>query len=67
MFLPRASVLFSRWGEPAALAAVSAGAHHFASTGERSFIRHVFDHYGPLVERSGSTIVGVSEAGIGQS
>ncbi|GAA2531549.1 hypothetical protein [Winogradskya humida] len=44
-------------GEPAANAAVTAGAHYLDTTGEPSFIRRIFDHYGPLAERSGSTMV----------
>ena len=38
---------FTRWGDPAAEAAVDAGATYFDSTGEPPFIRRVFEHFGP--------------------
>jgi short subunit dehydrogenase-like uncharacterized protein len=38
---------FARWGGPAVQAAVGAGAHYIDSTGEPSFIREVFERYGP--------------------
>lgn len=38
---------FARYGDPAAEAAVTAGAHYLDSTGEGSFIRRVFEEYGP--------------------
>ncbi len=38
---------FSKWGDPAAEAAVEAGAHYIDSTGEPPFIRRVFDVHGP--------------------
>src|SRR3954469_18577412 len=38
---------FARWGEPAVRAAVDAGAHYLDSTGETSFIRRVFEEFGP--------------------
>ncbi len=44
---------FVRWGNPAAEAAVDAGAHYFDSTGEPAFIRRVFEAYGPRAERAG--------------
>ena len=34
---------FARWGEPAAAAASSAGAHYIDSTGEPAFIRSVYE------------------------
>ena len=44
---------FVKWGEPAAEAAVRAGAHYLDSTGEPPFIRRVFDYHGPLAEAAG--------------
>src|SRR5437763_661339 len=41
---------FTRWGDPAAEAAVTAGAHYLDSTGEPAFIRRVFEEYGPRAE-----------------
>jgi short subunit dehydrogenase-like uncharacterized protein len=38
---------FARWGAPAAAAAATSGAHYIDSTGEPSFIREVFERYGP--------------------
>src|SRR3954453_15465803 len=38
---------FVRWGEPAVLAALDAGAHYLDSTGEGGFIRRVFEEFGP--------------------
>jgi hypothetical protein len=48
---------FTRWGEAAALAAVEAGAIYFDSTGEPTFIRRVFQRYGPAAEKSGAALV----------
>jgi short subunit dehydrogenase-like uncharacterized protein len=48
---------FARWGEAAAEAAASAGAHYIDSTGEPAFIREVFERYGPEAERSGSAML----------
>jgi short subunit dehydrogenase-like uncharacterized protein len=45
---------FARWGAPAAAAATTAGAHYLDSTGESTFIREVFERYGPAAERSGA-------------
>jgi short subunit dehydrogenase-like uncharacterized protein len=44
---------FARWGQPAAAAATTKGAHYIDSTGEAPFIREVFERYGPAAERSG--------------
>jgi short subunit dehydrogenase-like uncharacterized protein len=44
---------FVRYGEPALSAAVEVGAHYVDSTGEASFIRTVFQEYGPRAERAG--------------
>jgi short subunit dehydrogenase-like uncharacterized protein len=48
---------FARWGDPAAEAAVSAGAHYLDSTGEPPFIRRVFEDYGPRAEAAGCGMV----------
>jgi short subunit dehydrogenase-like uncharacterized protein len=45
---------FARWGQPAAAAATTAGAHYIDSTGEPAFIREVFERYGPAAASSGS-------------
>src|SRR5215208_5923385 len=45
---------FARWGQPAAAAATTNGAHYIDSTGEAAFIREVFERYGPAAEQSGS-------------
>jgi short subunit dehydrogenase-like uncharacterized protein len=44
---------FARWGQPAAAAATTAGAHYLDSTGEPAFIREVFERYGPAAEQAG--------------
>ena len=44
---------FARWGQPAAAAATTKGAHYLDSTGEPAFIREVFERYGPAAEQSG--------------
>jgi short subunit dehydrogenase-like uncharacterized protein len=44
---------FARWGQPAAAAATTKGAHYLDSTGEPEFIREVFERYGPAAEQSG--------------
>src|SRR2546423_376663 len=46
---------FTRWGDPAAEAAIVGRAHYLDSTGEPAFIRHVFEDYG---ERAASSGVG---------
>lgn len=48
---------FARWGVPAAAAATTAGANYLDSTGEPTFIREVFERYGPAAERSGSAML----------
>jgi short subunit dehydrogenase-like uncharacterized protein len=48
---------FARWGEAAAQAASSAGAHYIDSTGEPAFIRAVFERYGPAAAQSGSAML----------
>jgi short subunit dehydrogenase-like uncharacterized protein len=44
---------FARWGQPAAAAATTVGAHYIDSTGEPAFIREVFERYGPAAEQAG--------------
>jgi short subunit dehydrogenase-like uncharacterized protein len=44
---------FVRWGQPAAAAATTVGAHYIDSTGEPSFVREVFERYGPAAEQAG--------------
>lgn len=48
---------FARWGKPAVEAAVRSGAHYVDSTGESSFIRTVFEEYGPLAAKRGCALV----------
>lgn len=44
---------FARWGDVALDAAIGAGAHYIDSTGEPSFIRRVFEQFGPPAEQAG--------------
>jgi short subunit dehydrogenase-like uncharacterized protein len=44
---------FARWGQPAAGAATTKGAHYIDSTGEPQFIREVFERYAPGAEHAG--------------
>jgi short subunit dehydrogenase-like uncharacterized protein len=44
---------FARWGGPAAAAATTKRAHYIDSTGEPSFIRAVFERYGPPAQEAG--------------
>jgi short subunit dehydrogenase-like uncharacterized protein len=44
---------FARWGAPAVEAAIDAGAHYLDSTGEATFIRSVFERYGPAAAAAG--------------
>lgn len=48
---------FASWGDPALEAAVGAGALYLDSTGEPSFIRRVFEEFGPRAERAGTGLV----------
>ncbi|MEA2478104.1 MAG: hypothetical protein QOJ07_26 [Thermoleophilaceae bacterium] len=48
---------FARWGDPAAEAAIDAGAHYVDSTGEPAWIRRVFDVHGPKAERAGAALL----------
>jgi short subunit dehydrogenase-like uncharacterized protein len=48
---------FTQWGGPAVEAAVERGAWYLDSTGESSFIRRVFERYGPDAEAAGTGLV----------
>jgi short subunit dehydrogenase-like uncharacterized protein len=48
---------FVRYGRPAVEAAIAAGAHYIDSTGEPTFIREVFENYGPAAARSGASLL----------
>jgi short subunit dehydrogenase-like uncharacterized protein len=48
---------FSRWGTPAVEAAIDAGAVYIDSTGEPTFIRRVFEHYGGRAEATGASLL----------
>jgi short subunit dehydrogenase-like uncharacterized protein len=48
---------FARWGEPAARAAIAAGAVYLDSTGEPPFIRRVFSEWDAPARSSGATLL----------
>ncbi|MDH2425849.1 saccharopine dehydrogenase NADP-binding domain-containing protein [Sphaerisporangium sp. TRM90804] len=48
---------FARWGEPAVEAAIEAGAIYLDTTGEPTFIRRIFQRYGPAAAASGATLL----------
>jgi short subunit dehydrogenase-like uncharacterized protein len=48
---------FARWGAPAIEAAIDAGVPYIDSTGEPTFIRRVFEEWGPQGERSGAPLL----------
>ena len=48
---------FTQWGGPAVQAAIERGAWYLDSTGEPSFIRRVFERYGPGAEAAGTGLV----------
>jgi short subunit dehydrogenase-like uncharacterized protein len=48
---------FVRWGDPAARAAIDAGAHYLDSTGEPPFIRRVFGCHGRAAAAVGSGLL----------
>jgi short subunit dehydrogenase-like uncharacterized protein len=48
---------FARWGAPAVEAALARGAHYIDSTGEGTFIRRVFEEWGPRAAAGGSALV----------
>jgi short subunit dehydrogenase-like uncharacterized protein len=48
---------FARFGEPAVRAAVDRGATYLDSTGEPSFVRRIFEEFGPQAERAGVVLL----------
>ena len=48
---------FARGGEPAVRAAIDAKAHYLDSTGEGTFIRRVFEEFGPQASRAGVVLL----------
>jgi short subunit dehydrogenase-like uncharacterized protein len=48
---------FVRWGEAAVEAAIDAGAAYLDTTGEPTFIRRVFEQYGPAAARTGTALL----------
>src|SRR5215217_3205628 len=48
---------FAKWGEPALRAAIGAGGIYLDSTGEPTFIRRVFEEFGPPARRAGATLL----------
>ena len=44
---------FSKWGEPAVRAAITARAAYIDSTGEPAFIRRIFENHGPIAAQAG--------------
>ena len=48
---------FARFGDPAVSAAIERGAHYVDSTGEPSFVRRVFEQFGPGAESAGVVLL----------
>src|SRR4051812_44176368 len=48
---------FSKYGEPAVRATIAAAGMYLDSTGEASFIRRVFDEFGPPARRAGAALL----------
>jgi short subunit dehydrogenase-like uncharacterized protein len=48
---------FARFGEPAVRAAIDRAAHYIDSTGEPSFVRRVFEEFGPQAETAGVVLL----------
>ena len=48
---------FVKWGEAAVRAAIAAKSVYLDSTGEPSFIRRVFEEFGPPAERAGAALL----------
>jgi hypothetical protein len=48
---------FAKYGDPALRAAIAAGGIYLDSTGEASFIRRVFEEFGPPARRAGATLL----------
>ena len=48
---------YTRWGEPALMAALTKHAHYLDATGESTFIRRVFEFAGPRAESEGVALL----------
>jgi short subunit dehydrogenase-like uncharacterized protein len=48
---------FARWGASAATAAISKGANYFDSTGEGTFVREVFERFGPQAQAANCALL----------
>lgn len=48
---------FALHGEPVLAAAVDAGVPYLDTTGEQSFIRRAFEHWGPVAARAGAPVI----------
>jgi short subunit dehydrogenase-like uncharacterized protein len=48
---------FAKWGDVAVRAAIAAGATYLDSTGEPTFIRRVWEEFGPPAERAGAALL----------
>ena len=48
---------FIRFGEPAVTAAIHSGAHYIDSTGEPTFVRRVFEEFGPGADGAGVALL----------
>lgn len=48
---------FARWGGPAVEAAIAAGIPYLDSTGEPTFVRRVFEEYGPRAAGGGAALI----------
>ncbi|HET8755246.1 MAG TPA: hypothetical protein VFM58_04515 [Solirubrobacteraceae bacterium] len=48
---------FVKWGEPAVRAAIAAHGTYIDSTGEPTFIKRVFEEFGPPADRAGATLL----------
>jgi short subunit dehydrogenase-like uncharacterized protein len=48
---------FAKWGDVAVRAAIAAGATYLDSTGEPTFIRRVWQEFGPPAERAGAALL----------
>lgn len=56
---------FTRWGEGVVRAAIAAGSHYLDTTGEQTYVRHIFDTFGADAERAGVAVVpGVTDDGL---
>lgn len=48
---------YTKFGEPAIEAATSSGAMYVDASGEASFLRRVFEYYGPRARRTGAALI----------